>query len=133
MPEAVAVLTFGQPRLVDGPARVNFKTSCVVDATGVTLYRWPWRSIHIPLEQVDRFDVVLKERVEDSERPQARDPVERLVLRTRDGKVLRVAGIVNPWRAGPRQACALQLNNHIVRLNPRRQQPPDPQACEAPE
>lgn len=133
MPEAVTVLSFGQPRLVDGPARVNFKTSCVVDASGVTLYRWPWRSIHVPLEQVDRFDVVLKDPVQDVEHPQARDPVPRLVLRTRDGKVLRVSGIVNPWRAGPRQACALQLNNHIVRLNRRRQQPPDHEAGEPPE
>jgi len=106
-------LIFGRPRLVDGPVRVTFKTPCVVDATGVTLYRWPGRSIHVPLERVDRFEVVLQE-VGDG---QPFDSVERLALRTRDGRLLQVSGIVNPRRAPAPAARAQQLNNHLVRLN----------------
>lgn len=111
MSQTVA-LTFGRPRLVDGRVRVTFRTPCVVDATGVTLYRWPGRSIHVPLERVDRFEVMLQAVGE-----QAFDSVERLALRTLDGRLLQVSEIVNPRRAPAPAARAQQLNNHIVRLN----------------
>src|SRR5262245_50206812 len=123
--EGVMALTFGRPHLVDGPVRVNFKNPCVVDSTGVTLHRWPWRSIQVPLEQVDRFDVVEEERATSSEHPEvAWDPVERLVLLTRDGETLGVSRM-SLRRVPPARYVAIQLNNHLVRLNRRRQQPPD--------
>jgi hypothetical protein len=115
--ETVAVLTFGRPRLIAGPVHVSLKTPCAIDSTGVTLYRWPWRSIHVPLERVDRFDVVV---VQESPFPQDHrdyDAIERLALRTRDGKpLLVVPTIVNPRRAPPPGPRAQQLNNHIVRV-----------------
>lgn len=40
-----------------GPRRVTLSTPCAIDPTGVTLYRWPMRSVFIPLERLDRFDV----------------------------------------------------------------------------
>jgi hypothetical protein len=70
------------------------------------------RSIFIPLERVDRFDVVLKE---------TQDPgveFERLVLVT-DGKKIPVQGQVvqssgESYGLPPRSR-AQQLNNHIFR------------------
>jgi hypothetical protein len=102
--------------VVDGPIRATFRTPCVVDATGVTLYRWPRRSVHVPLERVDRFEVVLKD-LEFFGDDWAGDSVERLALRTRDGRLLLVSGIVNPRRAPAPASRAQQLNNHIVRLH----------------
>jgi hypothetical protein len=62
---------------------------------------------------VDRFDMVLQEPLVGWE-PHGNDLVERLALLTRDGEALLVSGRVH--RRGPTlQACAQQLNNHIVR------------------
>ena len=114
--DMVAVLTMkGRVVLVPGPCRVSFFRPCAIAPTGVTLYRWPMRSIFIPLERVDRFDVEIRE---------SRDPgdpgVERLVLMTRDGKKLPIQGqIVINWRDElyglPPRSRAQQLNNHIFR------------------
>jgi hypothetical protein len=114
----VAVLTMkGRVVLVSGPFRVTFFRPCAIAPAGVTLYRWPMRSIFIPLERVDRFDVELRE----SRNP--REPgvtFERLVLMTRDGRKLPVQGQVRVnWRDElyglPPGARAQQLNNHIFR------------------
>ena len=97
----------------EGPCRVAPRTPCSVDAAGVTLFRWPRRSTHVPLETVDRFDVVLQEPLVGWD-PYGNDLVERLALLTRDGDVVLISGRVH--RRGPTlQACAQQLNNHIVR------------------
>ena len=114
--EMVAVLTRGGAvRLVAGPRRVSLSTPCIIDPRGVTLYRWPMRSVFIPLERVDRFDVVLREA----------DPgdaggiayVELLVLLTRDGEKLLVSPPLAERLIGLRglslAARALQLNNHL--------------------
>jgi hypothetical protein len=53
-----------------GPRRVTLLTPCTIDPTGVTLYRWPLRSVFIPLERVDRFDVVW-ERTESDPTPRS--------------------------------------------------------------
>lgn len=112
--DMVSVLTMrGRVILVPGPRRVTFFRPCAIGPTGVTLYRWPMRSIFIPLERVDRFDVVLEE---------TQDPgveFERLVLVTRDGKKIPVQGQVvqssgESYGLPPRSR-AQQLNNHIFR------------------
>jgi hypothetical protein len=68
------------------------------------------RSVFIPLERVDRFDVVW----EQGEMPG--DESERLVLLTRDGKTIPVQTI--QWPSGrhglPLRASARLLNNHIL-------------------
>jgi hypothetical protein len=111
--EMVAVLTRqGGVVWVPGPCRVTLFRPCAITPTGVTLYRWPMRSIFIPLERVDRFDVELRASRNEVES-------ERLVLVTRDGRKLPVQGqFVNSWgeshgvSPGSR---AQQLNNHIFR------------------
>ncbi len=111
----VAVLTMkGRVVLVRGPGRVSFFRPCAIAATGVTLYRWPMRSIFIPLERVDRFDVELREAGESG------DKFERLVLLTSDGEKLPVQGqIAFSWRDEPYglppRSRAQKLNNHIFR------------------
>src|SRR5262245_48005648 len=37
--------------------RVSVVRPCAIDATGITLYRWP-RSAFVPMDQVDRFAVL---------------------------------------------------------------------------
>jgi hypothetical protein len=112
--DMVAVLTMkGRVVLVPGPCRVTFFRPCAIAPTGVTLYRWPMRSIFIPLERVDRFDVELRESQDGVE-------FERLVLVTRDGEKLPVQGQVRlSWRDEPyglpAGSRAQQLNNHIFR------------------
>jgi hypothetical protein len=112
--DMVAVLTMkGRVVLVPGPCRVTFFRPCAIAPTGVTLYRWPMRSILIPLERVDRFDVELRESQDGVE-------FERLVLVTRDGEKLPVQGQVRlSWRDEPYGlpvgSRAQQLNNHIFR------------------
>lgn len=110
----VSMLTMrGRVVLVPGPRRVTPFRPCAIGPTGVTLYRWPMRSIFIPLERVDRFDVVLE---------QTQDPgveFERLVLLTRDGEKVPVRGQVvqssgESYGLPPRSR-AQQLNNHIFR------------------
>ena len=85
---------------------------CAVDPAGVTLYRWPMRPVFIPLERVDRFDVVLG---------QAEEPgieSEHLVLFTRDGTMLYVRQTVTQrliaWRRLPRRSTAQRLNNLVA-------------------
>jgi catechol 2,3-dioxygenase-like lactoylglutathione lyase family enzyme len=114
--DMVAVLTVkGRVARVPGPGRVSLFRPCAIAPTGVTLYRWPMRSIFIPLERVDRFGVELRVS------PDPGDPgVEHLVLMTRDGKKLPVQGqIVINWRhesyGRPPRSRAQQLNNHICR------------------
>jgi hypothetical protein len=112
--DMVAVLTMkGRVVLVPGPCRVTFFRPCAIALTGVTLYRWPMRSIFVPLERVDRFDVEVRESQDGVE-------FERLVLMTRDGEKLPVQGQVHlSWRDEPyglpAGSRARQLNDHIVR------------------
>ncbi|MGH9235262.1 MAG: hypothetical protein ACRD0R_18205 [Acidimicrobiales bacterium] len=89
----------------------------------MTLYRWPLRSIFIPLERVDRFDVVLAESPLDWLRasewaPGTYDLTERLAVLTRDGKKLLISGLLSAllsaWHGLPLRARAQQLNNHIL-------------------
>jgi hypothetical protein len=92
------------------PRRVTPSRPCVIDPTGVTLYRWPVRSVFVPLERVDRFDVALAQ----GEMPG--DEVERLVLLTRDGTAIPVQTIqwLRGWHGLPLRASAQLLNNHLV-------------------
>ncbi len=90
------------------PRRVTLSRPCAIDPTGVRLYRWPMRSVFIPLERVDRFDVVL----EQAETPG--NESERLVLLTRDGKTIPVQKWLGAWHGLPRRASARLLNNHIL-------------------
>jgi hypothetical protein len=94
-----------------GPRRVTLLRPCTIDPTGVMLYRWPMRSVFIPLEHVDRFDVVF----EQAEMPGG-DAFGRLVLLTRDGKTIRVQTIQwsSGWHGLPAKTSARQLNNHIL-------------------
>jgi hypothetical protein len=91
--------------------RVTFFRPFAIDPIGVTLYRWPMRSVFIPLERVDRFDVVL----EQAEAPG--NESQRLVLVTRDGKMIFVQTTVIQWlrwRGLSPGARAQQLNNLIA-------------------
>jgi hypothetical protein len=111
---SVAVLTRrGGVVWSPAPRRVTLSRPCVIDATGVRLYRWPMRSVFVPLERVDRFDVVLEPTESDPE-----GTVERLVLVTRDGKMIRVQAVAIRWLSGwhrlPLQTHAQHLNNHIL-------------------
>jgi hypothetical protein len=68
------------------------------------------RSVFIPLERVDRFDVIL----EQAEVPG--NEYQRLVLMTRDGKTLSLQTTVIQWlrwRGFSPRARAQQLNNLI--------------------
>ena len=93
------------------PRRVTVSRPCAIDPTGVRLYRWPMRSVFIPLERVDRFDV---RALEQAETPG--DEFERLVLLTRGGKTIPVQ--TTQWlrrgRGLPLRASARLLNNHIL-------------------
>lgn len=95
------------------PRRVTMSRPCVIDPSGVRLYRWPMRSVFVPLERVDRFDVVLEQTGADGD-----GTGERLVLVTRDGKIIRVETVAIRWLSGwhrlPLQAHAQHLNNHIL-------------------
>lgn len=111
--DMVSVLTMrGRVVLVPGPRRVTFFRPCAIGPTGVRLYRWPMRSIFIPLERVDRFDVVLEQAA------MAGDEIEHLVLLTRDGKTIPVRSKAPQGWSGsdelPLRASARQLNNHIM-------------------
>jgi hypothetical protein len=91
--------------------RVTFFRPFTIDPTGVTLYRWPMRSVFIPLERVDRFDVVLGQ----AEAPG--NESQRLVLLTRDGKMIFVQTTVIQWlrwRGLSPGARAQELNNLIA-------------------
>ena len=70
------------------------------------------RSVFVPLERADRFDVVR----EQSESNPA-GGVERLVLLTRDRQMVLVQAAAIQWLSGRRglrlRALAQQLNNHI--------------------
>lgn len=96
-----------------GPRRVTLSRPCAIDPTGVTLYRWPMRSVFVPLARVDRFDVVREQSGSD-----AGGEVERLVLLTRDGKMLPVQAVAIQWWSVRHrlslQSHAQQLNNHIM-------------------
>jgi hypothetical protein len=50
--DMVAVLTRGGVVWSQGPPRVTHSRPCAIGSTGVTLHRWPLRSIFIPLERV---------------------------------------------------------------------------------
>jgi hypothetical protein len=95
-----------------GPRRVIGSRPRAIDPTGVTLYRWPMRSVFIPLERVDRFDVVLEQAAMPG------DEIEHLVLLTRDGKTIPVrTKAPQEWSESdelPLRASARQLNNHIM-------------------
>jgi hypothetical protein len=91
--------------------RVTFFRPFAINRTGVTLYRWPMRSVFIQLDRVDRFDVVL----EQAEAPG--NESQRLVLLTRDGKMIFVQSTVIQWlrwRGLSPGARAQQLNNLIA-------------------
>jgi len=113
--DMVAVLTMrGRVVLVPGRGRVSFFRPCAIAPTGVKLYRWPMRSIFIPLERVNRFDVEVRESREHGVE------LERIVLVTRDGQKLPIQGqLVVSWRDEsvglPPRSRAQQLNNHIFR------------------
>jgi hypothetical protein len=96
-----------------GRRRVTLSRPCAIDRTGVTLYRWPMRSVFVPLERVDRFDVVWEQSESDGE-----GSVERLMLLTRDRKMVPVQAVASQWLSGrhglPLRARAQQLNNHIL-------------------
>ncbi len=101
--------------------QVTHSEPCAIDARGVTLYRWARRSIFIPLEQVDRFDVVPVDNPFDSGdvwMPGA-GHVERLVLFTRDGMAIRVSRTARQllWgsRGLPLASCARQLNGQLLK------------------
>jgi hypothetical protein len=110
--DRVAVLTrHGRVVWSLGPRRVALSRPCAIDRTGVTLHRWPMRSVFVPLEGVDRFDVV---REQSESNPAG---VERLVLLTRDQQMIPVQAAAVQWLSGRRglrlRALAQQLNNHI--------------------
>jgi hypothetical protein len=112
--DRVAVLTRrGGVVWSPGPVRVTVSRPCAIDPTGVTLYRWPMRSVFIPLERVDRFDVVWQWTESDGE-----GKIERLILLTRDGKRIPVQAVAIKWLSGrhglPLRTHAQQLNNHIL-------------------
>jgi hypothetical protein len=115
---AVAVLTW-RGRVAWSPhrPRVMLSRLCAIDPTGVALYRWPMRSAFIPLERVDRFDVVLREVDPGSPEglPTGIAYRECLALLTRDGEKLLVsAPLTRLMRGLPLGTCPLQLNNHIL-------------------
>jgi hypothetical protein len=122
-PDSVTVLTGGGEAVwLSGPVRVSLSRPCVIDARGVTLYRWPWRSILILHERVDRFDVVAFGTGSGPVRNYSDDAVwylERLVLRRRDGEPLSVCGPVRDfgsrWRGPSIHGRATHLNNHLAR------------------
>jgi hypothetical protein len=101
------------------PPRVTRSWTCGVEARGVTLYRWPLGSNFVPLERVDRFDVLREQSVFD-DFGHAVDAVERLALFTTDGERLPATGLLNALvsrRFGlPHAALAQRLNNHIVAI-----------------
>jgi hypothetical protein len=69
------------------------------------------RSVFIPLERVDRFDVVLVQ----TEVPG--NDAQSLMLITRDGKTISFRTTLNQWwrwRGLSPAACAQQLNNLII-------------------
>jgi hypothetical protein len=114
--DMVAVLTErGTVVWSRGPRRVTGSRPCAIDPTGVTLHRWPMRSVFIPLERVDRFDVVLEQAAMPG------DEIEHLVLLTRDGKTIPVRSKAPEGAEGwsgsdelPLRASARELNNHIM-------------------
>jgi hypothetical protein len=127
-PDTVIVLTAdGHAVWEPGPRRVTRARPCVIDRRGATLYRWPMRSIFVPLESIDRFDVkVLSADTFDLLTigmgvPQADGTynVERLVLLTCDGKVLLVPGREGPfsgrWSRLPLSSRAQHLNNELMK------------------
>jgi hypothetical protein len=90
---------------------VSRRTPCAIDAMGVTLYRWPWLSIHVPLERVERFEAIRQMSREGN------SWVERVVLLTHDGEALRVSGRVNRRRGPTAGGRAQQLNNELARTH----------------
>lgn len=110
--DIVAVLTRrGDVVWSRGPRWVTLSRPCAIDPTGVTLCRWPMRSVFIPLERADRFDVVV---LKQAEMPG--HEVERLVLLTRDRKTIPVQTTqwLSGWHGLPLGASARLLNNHIL-------------------
>lgn len=89
-----------------------FSKPCAINSTGFTLYRWPMRSVFIPLERLDRFDVVWEQADSAGD-----SRYERLVLFTSDGMKIPVQAVaiewLGKWRGLLLQTRALQLNNHI--------------------
>jgi hypothetical protein len=122
-PDVVTVLTWGGDLVsLSGPVRVSLSRPCAIDSTGVTLSRWPWRSILTPHERIDRFDVMVSGDEIEPVRPWAADAewyLERLVLRTRDGKALSVWGPVSDflsrWHGPSISGRATHLNNQLAR------------------
>lgn len=108
--DIMAVLTRRDVVWSRRPRRVSLSRPCAIDPTGVTLYRWPLRSVFIPLERVDRFDVALSQ----GEMPG--DESELLVLLTRDGKTIPVqtAQWLHGWHGLPLRESARLLNNHLL-------------------
>jgi hypothetical protein len=121
--DMVAVLTRGGVVWSQGQPRVTHSRPCAIGPTGVTLHRWPLRSIFIPLERVDRFDVVLAEGPLDWLKSDewahgTNDLTERLAVLTRDGQKLLVSGLLSAmlsgWHGLPLRSRAQQLNNHVL-------------------
>lgn len=118
--DMVAVLTRrGDVVWSRGPHRATFFRPCVINSRGVRLYRWPLRSMFIPLERIDRFDEVEVEDQFSSVDSTVREPY--LALLTRDGKRFAVTGVNRVFTERhlglPPKSRAQQLNNHLPRTS----------------
>lgn len=118
-PEDLVALLDPRGRVVwcpSPPRRVTRSWTCGVEARGVTLHRWPLGSNFVPLDRVDRFDVLREQHLFDAFGP----GVERLALLTTDGERQRATGLLNALvghRFGlPHASLAQRLNNHIVAI-----------------
>ena len=93
-----------------GRRQVSLWRPCAIDRTGVRLSRWPMPSVFVPMQHVDRFDVV---RMQGESDPAGSS--ECLVLLTRDRKTITVRAPAVEWRIWqgglPPQTLAQQLNN----------------------
>jgi hypothetical protein len=132
-PDAMDVVAVLRPRRdvewSTESVRPSRSRPCVVGSAGVTLYGWP-RSRFVPIEQVDRFDVVSIEpdrvlliavmfllRVWPLLGMADQGAVGRVAVLTRDGKEFVVHQTLLPTRGGrlPVGSCALHLNNALLR------------------
>lgn len=127
---SAAVMTWrGQVVRPPGPPRVSRTRPYAIDARGVTLHRWPLRSVFIPRERVDRFEVVLVENPLVTA-GMTRDGVECLALLTRDGEELPASEwlldllLIRLYRLPPLRARAQQLNNLLLQAWPGPRHPP---------
>jgi hypothetical protein len=117
---SAAVMTW-RGQVVRPPARprVSRTRPYAIDERGVTLHLWPLRSIFIPRERVDRFEVVLVENP-FVKAGMSSDGVECLALITRDGEELPALEwrpdvlLIRRYGLPPLRARAQQLNNLLL-------------------